>query len=242
MTQLLHGFIYGYRDPATKRFRYIGQTLDLSERHKRHLKRSLPVDKWLRSFSNPPEPEILCKVTGVDRCGFLDDMANRETMAMFHYHTYIVSYPDEGGFNKTIPRSEDYQNIGRIGGLIRGPALGRENVKNGHLAKIRTHEHQVAAARLGGSVQGPIQGRKNVENGHIRALGRTQGRKNVENGRLAKLRTPEHQSKAGRVVGINNVKSGLLDRIRPKAMHALHHTKRGIVSPTCAYCVPTAPK
>ncbi len=190
------GVIYGYRDPVTGKMRYIGQTENPIKRHKKHLKANLSVDKWLRSFTNPPQPEVLCEVTGTDRQVFLEDMANRETVAMFHHHTYLPSYPNEGGFNRSLPLSVDYKNLGRIGGIVAGRIAtesghlkriagmggrisGRQNVESGHLARIQSS---------GGKAQGPIQGQKNIESGQIRSLGLIQGPKNTKNGHAQGLK------------------------------------------------------
>lgn len=101
----------------------------------------------------------------------------------------------------------DASTIGRIG--------GRMNVQSGHLARIRTPEHQRKA--------GLISGRKHVESGHIVALGHSQGRTNVENGHLQKLRrknlrlmkktqtgifAPGMQSIAARLGGVANKQRG----------------------------------
>ena len=177
-----HGVIYGYRDPDTGIIRYVGQAWNLAKRHKRHLKENLTVDKWLRSFANPPQPEILCEVMGEDRRTFLDDMAEHETVAMFHHHTYVISYPNEGGLNKTIPMSTDYQNLGRIGGRV----SGNKNAKSGRWKKIKTYESCAKGGRVTGLQKvrdghmlamsykgGKIQGQKNAVSGQIQSLGKT---------------------------------------------------------------------
>jgi hypothetical protein len=64
------------------------------------------------------------------------------------------------------------------------------NVESGHLASLRTHEHQVAAGRANAKNMSKVG----------KSWGRINGQKNVESGHLAKLRTPEHQSEAGKVV------------------------------------------
>lgn len=88
---------------------------------------------------------------------------------------------------------------------------GRKNVESGHLARLRTHEHQVAAARAGGKIGGKVKSaaktaarRKCKENGTgIFALG------------IA--------AKAGR-------------KSAPLNNHTRWHVNRGIVNPACELC------
>lgn len=61
---------------------------------------------------------------------------------------------------------------------------GMKNVESGHLAELRTTEHQKRAGSSGGKIGGPKGGKKNVETGHIQAL----GKKNVETGQLTEAR------------------------------------------------------
>lgn len=102
----------------------------------------------------------------------------------------------------------------------------------------------------GGYIQGPIQGKKNLESGLWarvvslggRASGKSKslaklaanaknggrfGRWSVESGHLADLRTPEHQSRAGKAGGR---KGG------PAANHLRWHVKRNIVNQNCSLC------
>jgi hypothetical protein len=223
-----YGVIYGYRDPDTGKVRYVGQSENLARRHRRHLTSKLAVDGWLRSFATPPQPEILCEITGTDRQTFLNDMAFHETVAMFHHHTHVIYCPGSDGFNQTIPQSKDYQIVGRIGGLIthrRHPDLAQRNGK-------RQGTIQGPKNIASGQVRklGLIQGRENQESGWIQNLGRTQGPKNAErlrkqgqanvvSGHLAKISTPENRAKAHRV-----------------ANHIRWHVKRDLINPACKLC------
>jgi hypothetical protein len=80
----------------------------------------------------------------------------------------------------------------------------------------------VLPASLDYKNMGRLGARTNTESGHMirihklggRAQGLIQGQKNVENGLLASLRTPKHQSDAGRISGRNNVENGHMSRIR----------------------------
>lgn len=128
-----------------------------------------------------------------------------ETIAMFQYHTWR-GY--EGGMNLSVPGSKDYQNMGRIGGRI----AGRKNIESGHLARLRTPEHQARAGRIGGR----IGGRKNVETGHLASIRGMGGQSAKERKAGIFGRTLEQHSrdsqKAGRAGGprsaIVNMKNG----------------------------------
>jgi hypothetical protein len=90
-----------------------------------------------------------------------------ETIAMFQFRTW---HGYEGGMNLTVPGCADYTALARNqpreakvrGGRIGGRIAGRRNVESGHLAKLRTPEHQRQAARMAG--------RRNVESGHLRSI------------------------------------------------------------------------
>jgi hypothetical protein len=70
--------------------------------------------------------------------------------------------------------SDDKARAGRIGGVtggaISGPINGRRNVENGHMARMRTPEHQRAAGRLGGKIGGKINGQRAAELGKAQQL------------------------------------------------------------------------
>ena len=87
---------------------------------------------------------------------------------------------------------------GTIGGKIGGKRtqelhpeiyreIGKKNVESGHLARLRTPEHQRAAGKIGGK----IGGAKHVASGHISRLGKVQGPKSgkiaVESGQIFTL-------------------------------------------------------
>jgi hypothetical protein len=77
-------------------------------------------------------------------------------------------------------------------GILRNRTDGGEGVSGYPLTEER-REHQRKAAGISGRVASA--------SGQIQELGRVQGRKNVESGTLAKLRTVEHQQKAGALGG-----------------------------------------
>ena len=255
---MFHGTIYGYRDPATGKMRYVGQTINLTKRHRVHLRASskLSVDKWLHSMQKPPEPELLCEVIGKEHQAFLDDMAYQETVAMFQHHTYLASYPKEGGFNRVIPQSKDYLKLGLLygylGGKVSGPknaksgymaklghTQGIKNIENGHMERMRAKSDLSAAGRLGGHV--------NALSGHAARMGLVQGRKNVESGHWDRVRLlgMKHASANGRIQGRKNAENGHISRIsalgrtpenQSKGRHVRWHVNRGINNPACSFC------
>lgn len=229
---MFHGVIYGYRDPNTGNMRYVGQTENLVRRHKRHLltNASLPVDRWLRSLPTVPEPELICEVMAFDRQTFLDEMANRETVAMFHHHTYVLSYPNEGGLNKTIPQSKDYENLGRIGGRIGGQRAvesghlkriegigGRQNAKSGQIAKARACVNQENVLRAATKRVGAKTGFGTSVEGRVKG-GKSAGRKAKENS-----------------TGIFSL--GMQAKGGYAGMHTRWHVWRDVINPSCSLCV-----
>lgn len=133
----------------------------------------------------------------VDREQFLGHLR-----AVEFFHILNNGYFDSG-YNKANPllwlsgRPEDrVRELCRIGGRAAGCEAFKKKTgfhAPGFGEKLRTREHQQRAGRAGGL----ITGRKNAETGQIHAL----GRKNVESGHLARQRTSEHQTIAGRIGG-----------------------------------------
>jgi len=103
---------------------------------------------------------------------------------------------------------------------INGTVQGRQNVISGHMQRLA-------------SIGGTIAGLTNAVNGVLEERGRIAGQIAVKSGRLARMRTPEHQTKAGRVQGLINAKNGLFY----KNAHVRWHVKRNIVNPNCTLCV-----
>lgn len=106
---------------------------------------------------------------------------------------------------------------------INGTVQGRQNVITGHMQRLA-------------SIGGTIAGITNAVNGVLVERARISGQVAVKSGRLAKLRTPEHQAKAGRVQGLINAKNGLFY----KNAHVRWHVKRGIVKAECTLCMSEA--
>jgi hypothetical protein len=68
-----------------------------------------------------------------------DDLAYWETVLMFKYHTLFSWFPQDKGFNRSLPLSYDYCNIGKIGGLVGGrrtqelhPEIAAQNIAMTH--------------------------------------------------------------------------------------------------------------
>lgn len=108
---------------------------------------------------------------------------------------------------------------------IGGKIAGKLSVEN------KTGIHSPSFDR---KANGYLGGIKNVESGHLqrissaggKASGAIQGRKNAESGRMREVQ------KMG--LGLGGKIGG------PKGMHTRWHVRRGIVSPTCKLCNPSA--
>ncbi len=188
------GYIYGYYDAMTQAWVYVGQSVNLTLRHKRHLQDlHSRFDRELKHRNGTPDafvgPVVLETITA-PKAEYPQATAFQETMWMFHLHTYYRAY--ERGFNLCIPLSVDYENLGRLGGSIAVHLIPRA-------AKIRG---------------GQRSGRKAVESGQLdnmrklpqtkeahRRNGKALGREAVDSGRLARLRTVEHQVIAASAAG-----------------------------------------
>ena len=146
-------------------------------------------------------------------------------------------------YNSRTPNG--YNMTGGGEGLFNPTEEVRKRLSDANLKLLTTE----ARAR-GGRTQGLIQGRKNLESGLLASIwsiggaasGRSKspkkmaahaangerfGRWSVESGHLAALRTPEHQSKAGRAGG----KIGGI-----AANHLRWHINRNIINPSCKLC------
>jgi len=130
-----------------------------------------------------------------------------------------------------------YRAIRKYGADVFKVVQGRKGAENGHLARLRTPEHQKMAGLLGGQ--------KNIESGHIQALGKIQGRKNVENGHFVRVSTFESRAKGGQASGRKKVESGEIYRmVTPQscskgaqaANHLRWHVKRKITDLACGLC------
>ena len=128
------GLIYGYRDPISQRWLYVGSVHEqttLNRRHQQHLKEGKGLlGPWLCNFTNgqEPSPQVL-------QCWSFENTASlleREDYWMDELETRFVN----GGFNRTKAQGPDYSAMGRIGGL-------QEKKKK------FTFEHQSKAGRAG---------------------------------------------------------------------------------------------
>jgi len=220
------GIIYGYPRPNGS-ICYVGQvqSLNLGKRHKNHLTDNLGIDKYLRSLEAPPEPIELMRIVNVARKDLIDDLSYWETVLMFKHHTLITWFPNDGGFNRSIPQSTDHSVLGSIGGPIGGrtnainktgvcgrspekmSADGRKYGRIGGRACVKnktglfgmTAEQKIAACRKGGFIAGPIAGRKAVECGRIQALGHRMAEINRKNN--TGIFAPGMAAKGGKIQG-----------------------------------------
>jgi hypothetical protein len=98
-----------------------------------------------------------------------------EAMDIVRKKTWV----EDGGLNKMSPLVQASGSPmleaerGRLGGIAGGRngglISGRKSVENGHLASLRTPEHQREAGRRGGRVGGPIGGTKGRHEDKVRA-------------------------------------------------------------------------
>jgi len=238
------GTVYGVKNLDTSKIEMVGSTVrSLGSRtagYRRH--------EWFRNGKY--ELIAIRAVEHEDEEFFPIYLKAVENCEIARNHTW----KDEGGRNQMAPLVQ----------WMGSPMLESEKGKIGGKIGIRkmTKEIRSQAGKLGGkvsgkraSVTGQIQragvlGRKkNMENGQPVRLGKY----NIESGHLARLRTPEHQSRAGRkggliggkiqgrIQGPKNVASGLLKSVcvdgGRAASHARWHVKRSITNPDCALCV-----
>lgn len=113
--------------------------------------------------------------------------------------------------NKRL-KTEDRARGGHTQGLIQG----KKNVESGLWAKV-----QSAGGKASGLSKSEKKSAANAKNG------KRFGNWSVDSGHLASLRTPEHQSKAGRAGG----KIGGI-----AANHLRWHANRNITNPNCKLC------
>jgi hypothetical protein len=191
--------LYRYPHPydATK-FIYCGQAVKPERRDRQHRSGKSPFGRrFQRAFPGVELPQPVKEVVEVQ--GHLE-LNELETIWMFQYHTWR----GYGGMNLMFPGSDDYKNMGTIGGPIGGRKnvesgqfarmrelpqskeaqrrRGRQTVESGQLAQMRELPQTKEAQRRVGRTQGPIQGRKNAENGHLVRIGSIGGRTTKKNG------------------------------------------------------------
>jgi hypothetical protein len=208
----VQGHLYRYPHPydATK-FIYVGQGAKRDRDHRSGR------SSFGRRFKNAfPGVELSQPVRETVEVVDQEHLNGLETAWMILYQTWRGQ---EGGMNLMLPGSDEYQNMGRIG--------GRKNVESGHLAKIRELPHAKAAYRE--------NGRKAVESGQLdsirelpqsKATYRENGHKAVESGHVAKILELPQTKAAQRESGRKNVESGHLAKIR-ELSRELPQTKAG---------------
>jgi len=179
---------------ADKPIRLVGSTiLTLKQRRSNGYVKRFGPEVELRLIREIPRHET------EDDVSYNFHLKAAEALDIVRKKTYL----ENGGLNKVSPLIQAIGHpvleaeMGHLGGKI----SGRINVENGHLARIRTPEHQREAGRISGrkavdsgrlatiqtSENQAKAGRVAVESGQIQALGRTEGRKRVESGLLASV-------------------------------------------------------
>jgi len=185
-------------------------------------------------------------------CPFLWHLVAAEHMEILKIGTYRTGSLS----NKRSPLDQKYfgfdgavsgQIGGVIGGKIAGKISGRKHVESGHLASLRTTEHQIAAGKRAGEVS--VRNKTGIHNpdfDHVSA-GRLGGLKHVESGHLQRVSSLGGKA-SGPIVGRRNADSGRMCEVQkmglglggliggPKGMHIRWHVNRGIISLSCKHC------
>lgn len=251
MPELYEGVIYGYPRPDGSIF-YVGQSRNLQKRRKEHLTESrpclIPIDRYLRTLENPPEPVVLMRITSSTRQKLVDDLSFYETVLMFKHHTLVPWFPKDGGFNFRVPWPTDYETKGRIGCFIRNRIHGSPTTpagrrKGGRAAGKQNWQRYGNFSTPEGRVKGgQTAGRLSRERG-IGLFALTFEQRSINGRRAGKLsaakftavQLAERGAKSGRAHRING--TGVCDpHINEQGRHDCWHTRRGILTSTCRLC------
>lgn len=173
---MITAFIYRYPHPTILgRFIYVGQESKEGQRDKEHRAGRTPFGKrFKRRFPNTllPHP-VRRKIEGQNYF----DINEEEIIDMFQFHTWR-SYSD--GLNITLPGDFSYREMGRIGGIIRGPqavktgqlrAITSSGGKISGLIQVRKHLGMFAPEYLGKGGRTAAGGKRNAELGNMKILG-----------------------------------------------------------------------
>lgn len=162
----------------------------------------------------------------------------------------------QGGRNRMSPvcqmvwGPEARREVARMGGSIGGITAGRKAVESGHLASLRTPEHQGAAAKCAG--------RKALESGQLASVrsiehsakgGRKSGQISIANGHLKRIVALPQTIAAKKKLGRLRTENGFMERMRnlPQSKEAQRrgarisshknwHVRRAIANPDCELC------
>jgi hypothetical protein len=136
------GLVYAYRDPISYRWAYVGSIqnqLTLKHRHVRHLRDDSTFDVWLQGMYAKGwnvKPEVM-QYVGYDH---VDQLFAKENEWIDNFGTLFPN-----GYNLVMAGGADHAAIGHFG--------GSKNVESGHLARLRTKEHQSMAGSAGAIVR-----------------------------------------------------------------------------------------
>lgn len=135
--------------------------------------------------------------------GGSDDPSNiMEVTIEQHSEAHFLLYLEHGkwedwvacmGLSGQIGNEEIIREALSNGGKRGGSTTGKMNRESGHIHTIATHESR----SRGGITSGNLA----VQRGQVQSLGRRVGREKVESGFWQSLKTPEHQSRVGRIGG-----------------------------------------
>jgi len=226
------GLIYHVVDKTTNEVVKVGSTIQTLKRRWVDYDKNKFNNHFLREIKRLESNELDWYEKGNPHCPFLWHLIASEHLEILKQSTWRkgklsnqVSPIDQkyfgfldahletaklGGLNQS---KEDKAR----GGYKQGPIQGPQNVKSGLWAKVIS---------LGGIASG--KSKSKAKQAANEKNGKRFGKWSVESGHLASLRTPEHQSKAGREGG---KKGGVA------ANHLRWHTNRNIVNPKCKLCM-----
>lgn len=225
------GLVYHVVDKTTGKVVKVGSTINTLKRRWVYYNKEKFNNHFLKEIKRLVSDDLDWYEKGNPHCPFLWHLIASEHLEILHQGTWRrgklsnqVSPLDQKYFGfldahlSTARFGAMNQSIAdkARGGYTQGPIQGPQNVKSGLWARV---------VSLGGIASGKSKSeakqKANAKNG------KRFGKWSVESGHLADLRTPEHQSKAGRLGG---TKGG------PAANHLRWHVNRNIVNPKCLLC------
>jgi len=231
----MQGTLYRYPHPTEpNKFLYVGQGAKRDKDHRagrssfgRRFKRDFPCVEL-------PQP-ILETVEVVDR----EHLNSMETAWMVLYATLS----SVGGMNLTLPGSDDYRNLGKLGGPIGGRIAGRKNIESGHITALGRKNVESGRLAALGRIGGRVAGRIAVESGQLASVaslgGRVSGRANAESGHITALARSGVGGRKGGPIGGKSKSPKKLAACASNfriASHNRWHVRRNIINPNCELC------
>ena len=196
---------------------YVGQSVDVGNRNKNRQRERSVIGRFLAKHANNCVLESLdIKVWDVPQGRW----ANRIENALMDL--YGTLHPK--GYNMCYATDKGYLDAARMGGLAqpreaksRAGRLGARQAHERHPNLAEENGERFAAFGYLGPLAQPHEAK--VKGGKII------GRMNVESGHFQRLKTKEHQSRAGHIGGLNS-----------SGPHVRWHILHKIVNPKCRFC------